>query len=153
MATGHHWQGGRAPGGADPATPPLLLSPSPSPLATHREAAAGGHPWRPEEREVIAAAGPLAGVRARPWLSTSPSSGLVVVPYIACATTVGAAWFCSSSHTASRPVGGDDDMTQVGPPSSFSSFTHSPSRVRVRVPVTVLCQSEIGSFLCFFSPI
>jgi hypothetical protein len=55
---------------------------------------------QPKEREIGAAMGPLAGERARPWLSTSPSSGLAVVPYIARATTVA----MGSSHTASKDL-------------------------------------------------
>jgi hypothetical protein len=55
----------------------FLILPS---LSTLQESSSSRHPWRPVEEEHGAAVGPLAGARARLWLSTPPSSGLAVVP-------------------------------------------------------------------------
>ena len=56
----------------------FLSSPSPLPADSRVREQQRWSPRWPEEIGV--AAGPFVGGRARPWLSTSPSSGLAVVP-------------------------------------------------------------------------
>ena len=151
MATGHHRQGGRAPTAADPATLPLLLPPSPSLLATHKAAAAGGHPWRPEERKR------RCRRRASRRRARSPKAERAVVelPYVGALTGIRVSRSGFQSRTSARadgsvfvPRGGDAAgrmRAQVGP----HSFIHVRVRVRVR---SYSFRSEIGSFVrSFFS--
>jgi hypothetical protein len=74
---------GKTAAGADlAAPPPPLFSVSlTSSSRVRTQQSRNGRPWRPEKGGDSAAAGPLAGVRARPRVSATPSSGLVVVHY------------------------------------------------------------------------
>ena len=123
----------RVPAGANPATPPLLLPPSPFLLAKHKTAAAGGHPWRSEERKR------RCRRRASRRRARSPKAERAVVelPCVGALTGVRVSRSGFQSRTLARadgsffvPRGGDaagEIRAQVRP--------HSSIHVRVRVRV------------------